>query len=149
MLPNRKTVLHIDDDPMFTRQIAAVLNKAGYESEMLHDPTQAVEVQRLGMHRIVLLDIHMPRRSGLQVLAELKKHDAGIQIIMLTGLVSEKTIFETMRLGAQRCFFKPTDNFQPLIDAVNEAWGISEDWWRTMHDLTKRRKESEEEALLR
>ncbi len=146
MLPTRKTVLHIDDDPIFTRQVAAVLEKAGYESEMLHDPTQALEAQRVGMHRIVLLDIHMPGRSGLQVLAELKKHDAAIQVIMLTGLVNEKTIFESMNLGAQRCFFKPVQDYQPILNAIDEAWGVSEDWWRTMHELSKRRKECEEEV---
>lgn len=140
MLLSRRIVLHVDDDPMFTRLAGAMLERGGYESESIHNPLEAIDAIQQGQHRIVLLDIHMPKRSGLKVLSDIKALDAGIQVIMLTGLVNETTILEAMHGGARQCLFKPVTSPEKLIEAIDDAWKTTESWWRTMHDLTERRK---------
>jgi phenylacetyl-CoA:acceptor oxidoreductase subunit 2 len=72
--------------------------------------------------RVVLLDIDMPQINGLEALREIKQHDGGIQVIMLTGLVSMNTVLESMRLGAESCLFKPVTDVAPLLDAIEAAW---------------------------
>lgn len=146
MLLSRRVVLHVDDDPMFTRLVSAMLERSGYESEAIHNPLETIDAIQQGQHRIVLLDIHMPKRSGLQILSDIKSFDAGIQVIMLTGLVNETTILEAMHGGALQCLFKPVTSPEKIIEAVDNAWKSTESWWRTMHDLTERRK-AEELAL--
>lgn len=143
MFANRKAVLHVDDDPLITRIVAKQLQAGGYESQAVHDPNEAFDAMIRGQFRIVLLDIHMPNRTGLQLLSEIKAYDAGIQVIMLTGLVNETTVLETMRQGAEACLFKPVLDPKILIDAIDDAFKRNNRWWHSLRDLTKRRRTDE------
>lgn len=145
MFSNRQAVLHIDDDPVVTEHLGRVLNKAGYETTPVHDPLQAMSELIRGQHRIVLLDIHMPSLSGLELLQEIKRVDAGVQVLMLTGFVSESTVLEASRLGAEAFFFKPLEEPAPLIAAIEDAFRRNERWWNTMRELNalKRAKEAD------
>ncbi|MGL4511543.1 MAG: response regulator [Lacipirellulaceae bacterium] len=145
---NRKTVLHVDDDPLITRIIAEQLRGAGYESEAVNDPLTAMSALVRGQHRIVLLDIHMPHRSGLHLLSDIKAYDAGIQVIMLTGLVNETTVLEAMRQGAEACLFKPVSDERVLLDAIDSAFSRNERWWKSLADLNRRRTSEPEVATV-
>lgn len=146
MLTNRKAVLHVDDDPLITRIIGEQLRRGGYETESVTDPYQAIERILQGAFRIVLLDIHMPGRSGLQLLSEIKSLDAGVQVIMLTALVNETTVIEANRLGAEACLFKPLREPEVLLDAVDDAYKRNCRWWDSLRDLTQRRRLAESAA---
>ncbi|TWT47301.1 response regulator [Botrimarina hoheduenensis] len=143
MFANRKAVMHVDDDQLITRLVAEQLRAAGYESEAVNDPLLALPALVRGQYRIVLMDIHMPQRSGLQLLSEIKTLDAGIQVIMLTGLVNETTVIEAMRQGAEACLFKPLSDPSVLIDAVDDAYRRNNRWWDSLRDLTQRRRTAE------
>lgn len=145
MFANRRAVLHVDDDPLITRLVGEQLRIAGFESEAINDPLQAVEAMVRGQYRIVLLDIHMPHRSGLQLLSEIKRLDAGVQVIMLTGLVNETTVIEAMTQGAEACFFKPLRDPSDLLSAIDDAWRRNDRWWNSLRDLTQRRKAAEQQ----
>lgn len=90
--------------------------------------------------RIVLLDIDLPTLSGLQLLEQIKQHDGGIQVIMLTGLVSMATILESLRRGAEACHFKPLDDVAPLVESLEATVAKLDCWWRTLRDMTSRRR---------
>ena len=63
-----RTILHVDDDPQFTRLVAHVLQRKGYDVVSLNDPQQVLgELIRHG-YRIVLLDIDMPGIDGIDLL---------------------------------------------------------------------------------
>lgn len=139
MFTNRKAVLHVDDDSLVTRIVGEHLREAGFECEAVNDANAAIERLIAGSYRIVLLDIHMPGRSGLQILNEIKSLDAGVQVIMLTALVNETTVLEVNRLGAEACLFKPILDPAPLIEAVDAAYERNCRWWHTLRELTRRR----------
>lgn len=143
MFSTHRAVLHIDDDPLITELVAEHLKRAGYESEAVNDPLSAMERLISGSYRIVILDVHMPHKSGLQLLHEIKQLDAGIQVIMLTSLVNETTVIETNRLGAVACLFKPLTDPDAFVAAVDDSFRRNDRWWHTMRDLTARRKEQE------
>lgn len=145
MLVNRRSVLHVDDDPLITDLVGQHLKLSGFESEAVHDPTEAMKQLVRGQHRIALVDVHMPKLSGLQLLEEIKRVDAGVRVILLTALVQEATVVEAMRLGAEACFFKPLDDPQLMLDAIEDAYEQNDRWWRTLSDLSTRRKASSEE----
>lgn len=144
MFTNRRAVLHVDDDPLFTQLVGQHLAQAGYESEAIHDPHAAMQTIIRGQYRTVILDVHMPGKSGLQLLQEIKQFDGGIQVVLLTGLVNETTVIEAVRLGAEGCFFKPLNEPQAFIDAIEDAFRRNDRWWNTLRELTCRRKESAE-----
>lgn len=64
----------------------------------------------------------MSANVGLQLLKHGKKHDGGIQVIMLTGVVTTTVALELMRLGANDCLFKPLEDGNELISSVKDAF---------------------------
>jgi DNA-binding NtrC family response regulator len=138
-----RTILHVDDDPQITRLMGVILQRQGFEVASLNDPTAALgEIIRHG-YRIVLLDIDMPGIDGLQLLRRIKEYDGGIQVIMLTGLVTLSNAMATFRGGAEACFFKPLDDVEPLIAALHSTFQKIEHWWQALHNLTRQRRQAE------
>ena len=140
MNPTR-TVLHVDDDPQITRIVAEYLRNAGYEVTSLNDPTQAMKELISSQHRVIILDIDMPRINGLDLLQEIKAYDGGIQVIMLTGVVTLTTVLRSFRLGAEACFFKPLVSAEPLLEAIADVFRKIDRWWAALEDLSHRRHE--------
>jgi DNA-binding response OmpR family regulator len=109
-----RTILHVDDDPQFTRIVARRLASRGYEVVSLNDPRQALaELVRHG-YRIVILDIDMPGVDGIELMRRIKEFDGGIQVIMLTGLVTLSNAMAAFRRGAEACYFKPLESIDEL-----------------------------------
>ena len=142
---SHRRILHIDDDEQFTRLMGERLRREGYQYACLHDPTEALDELARNEHHVVLLDIQMPQLNGLELLRQIKRQDGGLQAIMVTSFVGVGTILQSMRWGAEACFFKPLMNFQPLVDALEMAFRKRDRWWITLAEFAHHRRE---EALL-
>lgn len=139
MTAKRYPVLHIDDDPAITRLVTSLLCERGIEATELNDPTQALDVIVKHSYRVVLLDLDMPDINGVELLAKIKRLDGGINVIVLTGLISQATALTVMRRGALTCLFKPLNDFSPLLDAVQIAFDNTNRWWDTLKALAEMR----------
>lgn len=139
MLRNR-VVLHVDDDPRITGIIAARLAKFGYEVLPVNNPLLVMDELARRQVRVVLLDIDMPQLSGLDLLKEIKAHDGGIQVIMLTGVVSITNLLQSIRFGAEACIFKPVQDIRPLADCIDDAFRKLDRWWQSLEELSQRRQ---------
>lgn len=136
----RKAILHVDDDPMFTRLVAQRLSALGYEVTSLTDPTQTMRVLSDSHHRLVLLDIDMPSVNGLDLLRQIKRECGGTQVIMLTGTVSMQTLLQSYRWGAEFFVFKPLATMGPLVSAVQNVFQKIDHWWAAMEHLGKEKR---------
>ena len=138
-----RTILHVDDDPDFTRLLSHVLERRGFEVVSLNDPRQVLgELIRHG-YRVVILDIDMPGIDGIDLLRRIKEYDGGIQVIMVTGLVTMGTAMAAFRRGAEACFFKPIEDFAPLVQSLESTFHKIEHWWNALHMLTRQRRQAE------
>jgi len=137
--PERE-ILHIDDDPQMTRLVAERLQPYGYQVVSLNDPGEAINELIYKNRRVVLLDIDMPGMNGLEVLQEIKKYDGGVQVIMLTGLVTVSSVLESFRLGAEAIFFKPLEDFEELHQTLERTFQKIDHWWDALHDLSRRKR---------
>jgi DNA-binding response OmpR family regulator len=146
MAHTRRTVLHIDDDRLMLQLVADRLKREGYEVISIDDPSQAVSTLLDHDCRVVLLDIQMPGQNGLELLSSIKQYDGGVQVIMLTGLVSMNSVLESLRRGAEACVFKPLVDFGELLGALELTFDKLERWWRTLEDLGRRRAEERASA---
>ena len=106
----------------------------------LSDPGKTNESLLETQCRVVLLDIDMPH-NGLDVLQEIKTRDGGIQVIILTGLISMNTVLQSMRWGAEACLFKPLTDFAPLESALDAAFVKIDRWWSSLRDVTDRKRQ--------
>jgi len=140
----RRKILHVDDDVQVTRLVAKLLTDRGYEVTSLNDSTQAMEEVVRGRHQLVLLDIDMPAMDGMQLLRLIKGFDGGTQVIMLTGIVTMSTALQSLRWGAEACFFKPLTDVKPLLEGVELTFDKIDRWWKTLEDLTQRRRHEAE-----
>jgi DNA-binding NtrC family response regulator len=147
MFNERRTVLHVDDDLQITRAVTAKLKPRNIDVISLHDPMQVLPMLVGRDIRVVLLDIDMPGINGLDLLRKIKAHDGGIQVIMLTGLVSMSSVLDSMRGGAEACIFKPITDFQPLFEALNAAFTKHDRWWACLEELHDRRRTEEDVVL--
>ncbi|PQO42966.1 hypothetical protein C5Y93_24910 [Blastopirellula marina] len=138
MIGMDKKVLHVDDDPQILRLVHRQLSSAGFEVISLDQPEKAMKTLVDSSIRVCILDIEMPRINGLDLLRDIKQYDGGIQVVMLTGLVTLSTVLDSMRFGAEGCLFKPVDDFEPLIETLRAAFAKNARWWSALHDLKQR-----------
>jgi CheY-like chemotaxis protein len=143
MFIKNRTVLHVDDDLAATRLTHALLRSYGIQTVALNDPSQLIERLLNDQHHVVLLDIEMPHHDGLEILRDIKRLDGGITVIMLTAMVSQSTVLQSLRRGAAGCFFKPIVDPEPLVRAIAEAFDNLERWWRTLQELSVLRRQDE------
>jgi DNA-binding response OmpR family regulator len=138
IVPRR--ILHVDDDPQITSLVGTYLRGFGFETLPVHDPSQAIRQLSTTRERIVLLDIDMPQLDGLTLLKQIKAFDGGIQVVMLSGLVTMTTVLQSLHWGAEACYFKPISDIRPLADGLDACFQKIERWWNTLEDLNVRRK---------
>lgn len=136
-------VLHVDDDQAMLDIVRFALQKRGYKVISVPDPTTALKALAECAARVVILDIDMPGKDGLTLLREIKQRDAGIQAIMLTGMVSMGTILHATGLGAQECVFKPVREMNEIGDSVDRCFANIERWWSALREWMERRNETQ------
>jgi DNA-binding response OmpR family regulator len=83
MNPNR--VLVVDDDPDMRESVARVLAAAGYVVEVAEDGQQAIDVQRARPAQILITDVFMPARDGLETIQFFRQQWPSMPIIAMTG----------------------------------------------------------------
>ena len=78
-------VLVVDDDPEMRESVARVLVTAGYAVEVAEDGEHAIEVQRARPSQVLITDVFMPTRDGLETIQFFREAWPGMPIIALTG----------------------------------------------------------------
>ena len=101
-------VLVIDDE-FGPRESIRFLLKGSYEVFCADSVDQGVAMLREQHPDLVIMDIRMPRKSGIEGLREIREHDKVVSVVMLTGYGALETAQEALRLGATDYLSKPFD----------------------------------------
>lgn len=103
-------ILVVDDEESITFLLKTELEELPvYDVDTALNGTEAINLIQSQIYDVVLLDIKMPRVSGIDVLKYLNEHSPATQVIMLTNVVDMKTAIETIKLGAYDFVSKPYD----------------------------------------
>jgi DNA-binding NtrC family response regulator len=78
-------IMVVDDDDGIRRTLQTLLTKAGYEVIQARDGSEAVRLWRDCGGDLVITDLHMPQKDGIQTIIELLTHTPGIRIIAMSG----------------------------------------------------------------
>ncbi|MBC8316750.1 MAG: HDOD domain-containing protein [Desulfobulbaceae bacterium] len=103
----RPRLLVIDDERVLNDILQETLRAADYQVEGAYDGVEGIEKLRYRKFDLVLLDIRMPRKDGLDVLKFVRREYPDVKVIIITGLASLPEIKETVKLGAFACLKKP------------------------------------------
>jgi DNA-binding response OmpR family regulator len=111
-----RTVLLIEDEPNIKEAVSFILERDGWDVHVHADGATAVEaVARVGPD-IVILDVMLPGRSGLDILRDLRADPptAGLPVLMLTAKGQARDRAEAEALGVSRYMTKPFSNREVL-----------------------------------
>jgi len=102
-------VFLLDDDELIVSMLARALSRDGYQVQAETDPDGAIDKIHSFRPDVLLLDIKMPGKSGLDLLTEIVTSDAARQVVMLTSDDTAETAVKAMKLGAIDYLTKPFD----------------------------------------
>jgi DNA-binding response OmpR family regulator len=100
-------ILYTDDDASIRLAVRGEILGAGYELEEASDGAEAIRKLEKNQYDLLLLDINMPGKSGLDVLRFIKEKKLDCRIIMLSGRLGFSVATETLKLGADEYITKP------------------------------------------
>ncbi|ANP35413.1 MULTISPECIES: response regulator transcription factor [Rhodobacterales] len=109
-------VILIEDEPNITEAIRFLLTRDGWQVDAYADGTGAVEVIREAQPDLVILDLMLPGKSGLEIIRELREVDgfASLPVLMLTARGQMKDREMAERAGVTRFMTKPFSNSEVL-----------------------------------
>lgn len=110
---NPARILCVDDEPFFSTVIEAQLIPLGCEVFKAKNGATALRLVKEIRPHIVLLDIMMPGMNGLETLAEIRKIDPNVGVIMVTSIMDEEIARQALDAGAYDYVTKPI-NFDYL-----------------------------------
>ena len=112
----RGRILVIDDELDIREGLELLLRSENYEVELAQNGTEGLQKLASRGYDLVLLDLMMPDRSGMDVLQEVRGRDRETPIFMITAYGSVEAAVHALKLGANDYFSKPWDNEKLLIE---------------------------------
>src|SRR4029079_10454820 len=109
MLPEKKQVLIVDDEPNLRKILAAQLSRDGYDVLTAEDGEEGLTFLREHHIDLVITDLKMPKVDGMTLLREALREDPELPIVMITAHGTVDTAVEALKLGAFDYLTKPFD----------------------------------------
>src|SRR6201986_2425424 len=119
-VPSRGEIFVVDDDPAVRDTLSMVLSAGGYEVICFADGAALLSVARSRTPSAILLDVHIPGKSGLDVLKELHGEDYPAPIFMISGQGDIAMAVSSIKSGAIDFIEKPFRGNQ-IVTRVREA----------------------------
>ena len=116
-------ILIIDDDPAIGSILVRILRSEGHTVQSVTDGQEGVNLINEQDVDLAIVDIFMPRKSGLEIIQEVKRSKPHVKLIAMTAFGAQDDIDMrgfAERYGAVRSFEKPFDN-QDVVAKVTEA----------------------------
>jgi DNA-binding NtrC family response regulator len=132
---SRGRILVIDDEPDIRESLEILLSAEGYRVDLASNATEGLKRLENSAFDLVLLDLMMPDKSGMQVLEEIRGRDRETPIFLITAYGSVEVAVNALKRGANDYFSKPWDNEKLLIEIE--------------HMISKRQLEQENTELKR
>jgi FixJ family two-component response regulator len=116
----RGEIFVVDDDPAVRETLSVVLSTAGYKVICFADGAALLQVARSRTPACILLDVHIPGKSGLDILRELHGEDYPAPIFMISGQGDIQMAVSAIKNGALDFIEKPFRGNE-IVSRLNEA----------------------------
>jgi DNA-binding NtrC family response regulator len=113
-------VLVVDDDSALRLTVSSSFQERNYHVDQAADGEEALNKVMCAKYDLVLLDVNMPRMTGLEALKHIKAYDNSIIVLMLTAYSNVKDAVEAVRQGAYNYLEKPIKS-EDLVSLVDRA----------------------------
>jgi DNA-binding NtrC family response regulator len=118
--------LVVDDDKDVCEYLEDFLTHDGYNVVTVNDPTEVVEVLRQSEFHICIIDLMMPKLSGIDLLSAIRKIDNDLAVIILTGYPTLETATASIEHDVSAYIKKPfsVDEFRGVIERIARKKGL-------------------------
>jgi CheY-like chemotaxis protein len=115
-------ILIVDDEPEIRAFISSALQLSGHTVSEADDGAEAVQKMLAEAFDLVITDIIMPERDGLETVMNIRRQRIRLPVIAITGMPIDSTLYlkVAQQLGASRTLKKPF-KVQELLETVNEV----------------------------
>jgi CheY-like chemotaxis protein len=116
-------ILVIDDDATILDMLRQILEREGYDVAKAYNGKEAIKIYREETTDLIITDIIMPGKEGIETIIELTKEFPNIKIIAISGggrIGAEEYLHIAKVLGAQRTLTKPIER-EELLKTVREV----------------------------
>jgi CheY-like chemotaxis protein len=120
MLLETPTLLIADDDPGFRETLNVVFEPRGFRTLLAGDGEEALEIVHSETVHVVLMDVHMPKLTGLETLRMLKEFRAMLPCILLSAQLDDLIVEQARRAHAYSVLSK-TVTIGQITGAVRQA----------------------------
>jgi DNA-binding response OmpR family regulator len=123
---DRMKVLVIDDNSAFRHSLAGALGKGGYQVVMADDGEHGLAVFRKECPDLVICDLIMPRRNGVDTIQQIRRESPTMKIIAISGSslsMNVDGLATALESGADDVIVKPFDS-EDLLSRVSQVLGV-------------------------
>ncbi|HJU10442.1 MAG TPA: sigma-54 dependent transcriptional regulator [Candidatus Binataceae bacterium] len=128
-MPSEKRVLVAEDDPATSQAWSELIAAWGFRVEVAKDGKRAIELVESYEPHILLLDLRLPQKDGIQVLSELREKGLQVPTVMISGEGEIPDAVQAIKLGAYDYLRKPVDpsHLRLLLNNLSTHLTVSEE----------------------
>ena len=126
MAKSEKKVLIVEDEAPLRELLIKELNREGVQALGARDGDDGLAVSFKEHPDLILLDILMPKKDGLEMLKELRRDSwgNGVEVVLLTNLNESDKIFAALEQGAREYLVKSDWKIEDVIAMVKKKLGV-------------------------
>ncbi len=125
----KANILIAEDDPVLRNLYVKKFTLAGYDIRTAEDGEMAWTALQEKRPDVLVLDIHMPKMTGFQVLEKLEQAGRDFPVIMLSNFADEMSQLRAKELGADDYFIKKDMTIKSLLEMVERLLHA----WKAVH----------------
>ena len=114
-MPRKAHLLIVDDDPNTLASLSRAFRLEGHDATVCDNATRAVELLRTETFDLILSDVVMPGKNGLELLEDLKKSGLKTPIVLISGQANIEMAVKATKLGALDFLEKPLSTDKLLV----------------------------------
>lgn len=134
-------ILLVDDEEQFVDILAQRLEARGLQVATAYNGDEALARLKESEADVILLDVLMPGRTGIEILRDIRQVKPLTEVILLTGHATVETAIEGMKLGAYDYLMKPMET-EVLVEKIHKAF-------RRKADQEKRIRQAEVDRIVK
>ena len=115
----KATVLVVDDNTTIRALVTGIVEKAGHTTMTAADGNSGIELINAHQIDLLLLDVNMPGKNGIEVLSYLRDHHLNIPVIMISGSSDIEQAVQALKMGAYDFLVKPVNPDKLTVTVKN------------------------------
>jgi len=127
MLVETPSILITDDDRAFRETLQEVFRPRGFRTLLADDGEQAIRIVRTTTVHLVLMDLHMPKATGLEVIRQVKQYREPLPCILISADLDDTVRRQAQQARVFSVLSKPI-SFAEITGVVGEAMQQTYDW---------------------